>query len=110
MAKEIERRFLVDKTRLPSLKRGIFHIQGYLSLNPEIRIRLQRNRAFLTIKSPGDVVRSEFEYKVPLQDAKSLLELTHLKVAKTRYRLRLNGLTWEIDFYDGKNAGLVIAE
>ena len=31
-------------------------------------------------------------------------------IEKTRYRVEHQGLTWEVDEFDGDNAGLVIAE
>ena len=34
----------------------------------------------------------------------------HPLIEKTRYRLEHCGLTWEVDEFDGDNAGLIVAE
>ena len=31
-------------------------------------------------------------------------------IEKTRYRIAHGGLTWEVDVFEGENAGLVVAE
>lgn len=110
MKREIERKFLVDTNRLPKLKKRLQITQVYYSRDPEIRIRIQDRDSFLTIKTVGLVARNEYEYKIPLTEAKKLINLTNLKVEKTRFNILLNKLRWEIDFYRGKNKGLVVAE
>ena len=110
MKMEIERKFLIDPKRLPKLSRGANIVQGYLSDSPEVRVRIQGKASTLTIKTVGIISREEFEYKIPLSDAKSLLKLTNLEVEKTRFFLNLNGHRWAIDFYKKENKGLVIAE
>lgn len=110
MKLEIERRFLVYPKRLPELKRPKKQIQFYLGENPEIRVRLEENKAILTIKKGESSVREEFEYRIPLQDARRLKDFSNLVIEKTRFHLRLGGLLWEIDVYEGKNKGLFIAE
>ena len=66
----------------------------------------------MTIKSAkAGLSRSEFEYQLPVADAEALAELRQGSVLqKTRFRAPFAGRTWEIDVYDGDNAGLVIAE
>lgn len=109
--KEIERKFLVDlkKINLKSLKKEKI-IQGYLSTDPVIRVRIKNNKAFLTIKGPGQISRLELEYSIPIKDAKKLLKLTNIKVEKTRYLYPFEGKTWEIDIFLGANKGLAMAE
>ena len=112
MPLEIERRFLVRARLLPSLVDGRRYQQAYLSADPEVRVRLvQDSEAFVTIKSGGGLTRQEFEYPVPPDHARQLLQLTPWSViAKTRYKLPRDGLVWEIDCYEGDNAGLWSAE
>lgn len=110
MKQEIERKFLIDTKKLPKLSRPHKVIQGYVSQNPEIRVRITGKKAYLTIKTLGELVRDEFEYEIPLKDAKKLLELTELKVEKMRYFLKLNGFCWVIDFFQGENHPLITAE
>jgi adenylate cyclase len=70
------------------------------------------DRAALTVKGPVvGVSRPEFEYGIPLEDARSLLEMCPRPlVEKTRRRIEYRGLTWEVDEFHGENQGLVIAE
>ena len=114
LAVEIERKFLVDKRKL----RGLEFLteekisQGYLSTNPTVRVRLKDDRGFLTIKSrTKGISRLEFEYEIPADDAKKLLRLCGRSVLK-KYRRKVSygGHIWEIDFFAGRHAGLILAE
>lgn len=114
MAIEIERKFLVDKRKMRGLKflssEKIF--QGYLSRDPTVRVRLKGERGFLTIKSlTRGISRQEFEYEIPTADAEELLKLCGRKVLK-KYRRKIfyGGHVWEIDFFAGRHAGLILAE
>ena len=115
MQKEIERRFLVagDAWR----ENVISHeklFQGYLHVDDEkaIRVRLASAGATLTIKaSINDVLRHEFEYAIPPDDARRLLDLCgSRRIEKIRHRLGYEGKSWEVDEFLGENAGLVLAE
>ena len=108
MPKEIERKFKVISFDPEVLKEGKKEkiIQGYLSFNPEIRVRVKGEKAFLTIKSEGAMVRDEFEYQIPIEDGQTLLSVCPFKVEKTRYTVG----RWEIDIFEGKLQGLVLAE
>jgi adenylate cyclase len=77
-----------------------------------VRVRLIEDaNGFVTIKTPGGITREEYEYAIPQEDARDLLRLTPWSViAKTRYKLPLDGLVWEVDHYEGDNAGLWSAE
>lgn len=86
--------------------------QGYLSRDPTVRVRLTDERGFLTIKSATrELTRQEFEYEIPLADAEQLLKLCGREVLK-KYRRKIfyGGHLWEVDFFAGRHAGLVIAE
>ena len=117
MAIEIERKFLVtgegwkaQVTRRRHLRQAYLSRQGRTS----IRVRIaDATSATLTIKSRGGrTCRAEFEYSLPVADALTLLELRDgLLLSKVRHEVRGNdGLTWEIDVFEGENTGLVIAE
>jgi len=116
MALEIERRFLVEPKRLPKLRKGKLQIQGYLNeqlteTTQEVRVRIEEKTATLTIKSlQSGLVRQEFEYPIPLADAEALLKLTDKRVSKVRHNLAVAGKKWVIDFFQGKNFPLIIAE
>ena len=114
MALEIERKFLVDKRKLHKLEFLSEEkiTQGYLSDHPAVRVRLKEERAFLTIKSRTvGISRQEFEYEIPVEDALQLLKLCGRRVLK-KYRRKVSygGHVWEIDFFAGRHAGLILAE
>ncbi len=115
MPYEIERKFLVrDESWRASACPGKSIRQGYLahhSTTTRIRI-VEKAQAFLTIKSAvSGIRRLEFEYEIPMDDAAALLDLRESGlIEKLRHRLPWNGLTWEIDVFQGDNCGLIIAE
>ena len=88
-------------------------IQGYLSTEPArtVRVRTKGNSGFLTIKSSNvGIVRKEFEYEIPFDDATELLKLCTKILEKTRYKITYAGKIWEIDVFAGRHAGLILAE
>ena len=114
MAKEIERKFLVDQGLLPKNIIGEEYIQAYIAINDQgiVRIRIKGSIALLTIKtSEKGMTRNEFEYEVPLEDAKSLVELFNDKIIyKTRYKIMIDKKLWEVDEFHKENKGLWLAE
>lgn len=115
MGKEIERKFLVKGEAWKALAAGTVYRQGYLSTVKErtVRVRTVGEKGFLTIKGvTTGVTRAEFEYEVPAADANAMLDGLCEKplVEKTRYRIPLDGYTWEVDEFHGDNDGLVVAE
>jgi len=114
MALEIERKFLVDPERWRPNGKGNKLIQAYLSVepNPTVRVRIAGEKAFLTIKGRSESIsRLEFEYEIPVEDARELLCLAVSNpVEKTRYEVEFGGFIWEVDEFSGKNSGLLMAE
>lgn len=115
MATEIERRYLL--LREPDLGDAVPETitQGYISDNPEktVRIRRRGDEAFLTIKGLRvNGAAPEFEYPIPVADADEMLArfCTGNGVAKARYTMPEDGLTWEVDVFAGPHHGLIIAE
>jgi len=114
MAFEIERKFLVEKELIPEAAENFRIIQAYLCIDPErtIRIRIAADKAYLTIKgrSEGNS-RREYEYRIPPDDARELLALTvSTPVEKVRKEIYVGGKKWEVDFFEGANRGLILAE
>ena len=116
MAREIERKFLVtgDDWRNQVVKSARYR-QGYLTEGGacSIRVRIDGERAFLNIKSATlGIMRSEYEYPIPLLDAEEMLAhfTIGLLIEKTRHFVDYQGRRWEIDVFEGANAGLVVAE
>jgi CYTH domain-containing protein len=115
MGKEIERKFLVRSDAWRSLAKGTSYRQGYLNSAKErtVRIRTIADSAFLTIKGlTVGATRSEYEYEIPLADCNAMLDALAEKpiIEKKRYKVPLEGLTWEIDEFFGENDGLIVAE
>ncbi len=116
MGVEIERKFLVrDDSWREASDGGTPMVQGFLSTNRErvVRVRVAGEQGTLTIKGLGQgAARPEFEWAVPVDEAREVLETLGIRplIEKTRHRVEHRGLTWEIDVFAGRNAGLVVAE
>ena len=114
MGKEIERKFLVASDEWRSLAKATRYRQGYLSSTKErvVRVRTIDDNGFLTIKGiTQGLTRLEFEYDIPAKDAASLLDLCEKPlIEKTRSRISIEELVWEVDEFFGDNAGLIVAE
>jgi adenylate cyclase len=116
MAIEIERKFLVVGDGWRDLVGSRSRIrQGYLSREGRASVRVRvvdEARAYLTIKAARSrISRHEFEYEIPAADGMALLAFCagHL-IDKVRHRVEVGGMPWEVDMFEGDNAGLVIAE
>ena len=116
MRTEIERKFLVSDDRWRRIAdEGVRILQGYFATSDDtsVRIRVAGDEAWLTIKGrPVGITRPEFEYAIPVGEAESMLELfcREARVEKTRFNITHAGRHWEVDVFDGGNAGLVLAE
>lgn len=117
MGVEIERKFLVDHEKWHQLDKpaGVHYQQGYI-LNDNsrtIRVRVTDAHGYITLKGRGtsNMSRTEFEYEIPIADAKALLkEFTKNGTEKVRYCIPFGGFTWEVDEFSGANEGLIVAE
>jgi len=115
MGKEIEKKFLIANEDWRKLAEGLHYSQGYLSTQKgrTVRVRTISEKGFLTVK--GQTVgetRLEFEYEIPVKDARQMLrELCHKPlIEKKRYKILFNEFTWEVDEFAGENQGLIFAE
>ena len=115
MATETERKFLISNS---DWRKSVYQqkqiAQGYLSTNPvrTVRIRISDQIGIITIKGKSEgISRQEFEYEIPLDDAKALIKLCERSIIeKTRNLVKYQDKTWEIDEFYGDNAGLIVAE
>lgn len=116
MGVEIERKFLVrNRDWFARIYSSARIRQGYLVNEREVSVRVRSigNEAWLTIKgSARGLSRPEFEYQIPRSDAEQMLASLCQRplIEKTRYWLHHGQHTWEIDVFEGDNAGLVVAE
>lgn len=116
MSIEIERKFLVrgEAWREQAHERLPMD-QGYLVVpggKASVRVRLQGEQARLNIKAAVvGAERAEFDYPIPHADGREMLETLSVgRVQKTRHLVRHAGREWEVDEFEGENAGLVVAE
>lgn len=122
MGIEIERKFLVVGDGWRAVARRVeFMAQGYLNdaasvesgrQRCSVRVRITGEAAFLNIKSRElGSTRQEFEYVIPADEGRALLELcVGGRIEKRRHYIEHAGHLWEVDEFLGDNAGLVVAE
>lgn len=115
MGVEIERKYLVDPVKWADADKGtgVFMVQGYMFNEPDksIRIRISGDQAFITIKyGSNSISRTEFEYNIPVSDARAILMAAGPVIEKTRYKIQYLGKSWDVDQFHGINSGLLMAE
>lgn len=116
MAKEVERKFLVEGSGWRALAGGATTIsQFYLAAGDDrsVRVRIRDGqRATLTLKFGSAArERDEFEYDIPLADARDMEQFALGNVIeKTRHIVSHRGRTYEVDTFEGALAGLVVVE
>lgn len=120
MAKEIEVKYLVKNMPTEAMNASKEKIvQGYLhrshgggNTKATIRVRQLGNRGFITIKGEKTgISQSEFEYEIPLKDAQELFEICEKGlIEKTRYYIPHGEHTIELDVFEGRHTGLILAE
>ena len=113
---EIERKFLVARDYKSHAFKHYRIVQGYLSsvLERVVRIRIQGDTAYLTIKSTvsdTEFTRYEWEREIPVQDAEEMLKFCEKEIIdKTRHLVKVGAHVFEVDEFYGNNQGLVVAE
>lgn len=112
---EIERKYLISQppanyTTYP------YHLieQGYLSTEPVVRIRREDETFYLTYKSKGLLEREEYNLPLTPESYEHLIKKAdgHI-LTKKRYLIPLEGslhLTIELDVFEGRFKGLMLAE
>ena len=115
MGREIERKFLVKGDSWRKGIHGSLYRQGYLSTLKErtVRVRTFDKKGFLTVKGvTTGISRAEYEYEIPFKDAGEMLDSLSERplIEKKRYRVKHEGMIWEVDVFLGDNEGLVLAE
>ena len=113
---EIERKFLVAGDYKSHAFNHYRIVQGYLSSVPErvVRIRVQDDTAFITIKSTvsdTEFTRYEWEREIPVKDAEDMLRFCEKEIIEqTRYLVKVGKHVFEVDEFYGSNEGLLMAE
>ena len=109
---EIERKFLINNFP-DNLSSYNYHIieQAYLCTNPVVRVRKQDEEFYLTYKGRGFLSREEYNLPLDALSYQHLLEKADGNViTKKRYLIPFKKHTIELDVFDGKFQGLIIAE
>lgn len=85
--------------------------------NAAVRVRTENDTAYLIVKGKeidGDPLsRPELDVVVNLNLANEILSalcVPEQVVSKTRHLVPVGDMTWEVDVFHGRNAGLVVAE
>lgn len=125
--KELEKKYLAAPLKLLfKFDRSLIK-QHYISLNPEVRIRLSENiksgssncksTASLTIKHKEEVIEGglDREETIIKMKCKKFYELAKYKifnttVQKTRFYIPYGNYLIEYDLFDNRHDGLIIAE
>ncbi|MCI7067131.1 MAG: CYTH domain-containing protein [Butyrivibrio crossotus] len=110
---EIERKFLIKKLpdNLTSYKARKIE-QAYLCTDPVVRVRRDNDDYYLTYKSKGIIVREEYNLPLTKEAYGHLLAKADGNIiTKTRYEIpEKDNLTIELDVFEGKFDGLLLAE
>jgi CYTH domain-containing protein len=116
MSLEIERKFLVIGDFEKDVLKRKRIVQGYICAEEDrtVRIRIQGDECFLTIKSAPNErgwSRYEFEQQITPADAEALLKLCLPGIIdKVRHWIQAGNHLWEVDVFHGENEGLIVAE
>ena len=122
MGIEIERKFLLANDDWRAAVTSSKPIaQGYLigvqalrdgAARASVRVRISGEQAWLNIKSVElGIARAEYELPLPLADAQNMLAtLCDGVLEKIRHHVQIDGWLFEIDEFQGRNSGLLVAE
>ena len=111
MGKEIERKFIIKE--MPDLNAYTYKCleQGYLSVNPVVRVRKEDDTYYLTYKGKGFLEREEYNLPLNKESYEHLIAKADGKIIKKkRYLIPYEKYTIELDIFEGELAPLVIAE
>lgn len=110
---EIERKYLV-KTLPENLQQYDCKkiAQGYLCTSPVVRIRRSNDDYYLTYKGKGLLAREEYNLPLSQESYEHLCtKIDGILIEKNRYLIPIHdGLTAELDVFEGKLSSLVLVE
>ena len=112
---EIERKFLIE-TAPKGYESYPYHMieQAYLCTDPVVRIRREDSEYYLTYKGKGLLAREEYNLPLTAESYAHLLTKADGNIlTKKRFLIPVEDcpdLTIEFDVFEGKFAGLMLAE
>lgn len=112
---EIERKFLIEKNKLPENLEQYPSKQieqGYLCTDPVVRIRRSNDSYYLTYKSKGLLAREEYNLPLTREAYEHLRpKADGIVISKVRYVIpEKDGLSIELDIFGAPYQGLLLAE
>ena len=111
---EIERKFLIKGDfEIPENSNILEIEQGFISIDPVVRIRKSNNDYTLTVKGKGHISRPEVEKEITKEEFDCLWDLTEgNRMQKTRYEIEIpnNNHPMELDVFKGDLDGLNLFE
>lgn len=107
MGKEIERKFLImcgAVVPIPEISERMLIKQAYIhaDMDKHVRVRLydyEPNVGFIGIKYTSSLVRDEFEYEVPIEDAQIMYDKSDMKIEKKRISFMIGDEHYDIDSF-----------
>jgi CYTH domain-containing protein len=104
MGKEIERKFLLAEGAsipIPAKFEKLNIKQAYVHAEKgkQIRVRITGKKAVLGIKFTKDIIRDEFEYPIPMKDAKLMYEKADWKLEKRRLTFQRGKEHYDVDTF-----------
>ena len=110
---EIERKYLVSgiPDNIDSYPCRFIE-QGYLNTAPVVRVRRDNDNYYLTYKGGGMMAREEYNLPLTKESYEHMRpKADGILISKTRYLIpEKDGLTIELDVFDGPYEGLYLAE
>lgn len=111
---EIERKYLIERDKLPIYyKKHPYHQieQAYLCTEPVVRVRKSDDEYYMTYKSKGLMVREEYNLPLTKEGYEHLLSKADgYVIKKKRYLIPYESFTIELDIFEERNEGLILAE
>jgi CYTH domain-containing protein len=104
MGKEIERKFLLSEGAsipIPAKFQKFKIKQGYIQAEKgkQVRIRITSDKAVLCVKFTSEFIRDEFEYEIPMSDAKEIYSKLDWKLEKKRLSFKRGKENYDVDTF-----------
>jgi adenylate cyclase len=112
---EIERKFLVKNRDWGTAASTRRIEQGYVFIADDRTMRVRRSGEAYSMAlkvGTGSMTRHEIEFPIEAAQGQRMLDLLCVEapIQKTRHVIAFAGKDWEVDVFDGTNAGLIVAE
>ncbi len=109
---EIERKFLIRRLPENYTSCPFRQIeQGYLNMDPVVRIRRDSDQYYLTYKSSGFLTREEYNFPINKESYLHMRDKTDgFLITKKRYLIPYQSYMIELDIFENHHAPLILAE